>query len=313
MAQTTPDIQQRFNDALAALVERVRQDRSILAAVLCGSLSHDTVWARSDIDLALITTDDKHVRNESIALNADGVNVHAMLFTRAQFRGIVEGSTRNSFMHSLFAKGRLLYTHDQTIAELFNGLQTIGSRDTRIQLLSASSYALMTMYKARKWFITRGDLEYTALWILYTAMPLAVIEVLNARQLVGREAILQALQLNPSFFNTVYTDLLNQKKTVAKVEAALKAIDEYIASRAEDLFAPIIAHLREVGEIRSCTEIDDHFKRNYGIDHVTTACEYLADRGLIRKASAPVQLTKKSNITVEELAFFYGGERPDAL
>jgi hypothetical protein len=37
---------------------------------------------------------------------------------------------------------------------------------------------------------------------------------------------------------------------------------------------------------------------------VTTACEYLADQGLIGKASVPVRLTKKSSIDVQELAFF---------
>ena len=40
---------------------QVQQDRSILAAILCGSLSHDTVWAKSDIDLVLVTIDDSKV------------------------------------------------------------------------------------------------------------------------------------------------------------------------------------------------------------------------------------------------------------
>jgi uncharacterized protein len=44
---------------------------------------------------------------------------------------------------------------------------------------------------------------------------------------------------------------------------------------------------------------------------VTTACEYLADQGLIGKASTGVRLTRKSNVEVQELAFFYAGERPD--
>jgi hypothetical protein len=35
---------QKFNSALETLVEQVKRDRSVLAAVLCGSLSHDTVW-----------------------------------------------------------------------------------------------------------------------------------------------------------------------------------------------------------------------------------------------------------------------------
>ena len=40
------------------------------------------------------------------------------------------------------------------------------------------------------------------------------------------------------------------------------------------------------------------------------ACEYLADEGLIGKASTSVQLTKRSTVAVEELAFFHS-EPPD--
>ncbi len=71
------------------------------------------------------------------------------------------------------------------------------------------------------------------------------------------------------------------------------------------LFAPVLDHLREVGEARSCTDIEHHFCRNFGIEGVTTACEYLSDQGLVGKASLPVQLTRKSNTEVQELAFFH--------
>src|SRR4249920_1472042 len=93
-------IQQQFGAALDALVEQVRGDRSVLAAILCGSLSHDTVWAKSDIDLVLVTIDDKKVGSADLALYAHGVNVHAFLMPRAEFRKTVEGSARNSFMHA---------------------------------------------------------------------------------------------------------------------------------------------------------------------------------------------------------------------
>jgi hypothetical protein len=72
----------------------------------------------------------------------------------------------------------------------------------------------------------------------------------------------------------------------------------------------VLDHLREVGETRSATDIEDHFVRNFGVEGVVAACEYLADLGMIGKASIPVQLTKRSNVAVEELAFFY--LRPEA-
>jgi len=306
-------IEERFTEALEALVKQVKEDRSVLAAVLCGSLSHDKVWAKSDIDLVLVTIDDKKVAAGDLALYADGVNVHALIVPRAQFRKTVEGSIRNSFMHSLLAKGRLLYTHDQTIADLCARLREIGERDTQVQLLRAATHALGPIYKAHKWLLTRGDLEYTALWILYAATPLAQIEVIGRKLLADREVIPQAMKLNPAFFKTVYADLLNGKKTQKNVEQALEAVDGYLAQRARGLFSPVIEHLREVGEARSCSEIEDHFQRNFDVGGVTAACEYLADQGLIGKASAPVQLTRKSNIEVQELAFFYLEEQSNGF
>jgi hypothetical protein len=295
---------QRFVAALDALVDQIKGDRSILGALLCGSLSHDTVWQKSDIDLMLVTVDDRTIESTMLSLNADGVNVHAMLIPRARFRAMVEGAIHNSFMHSLLAKGRLLYTHDTTIADLCAHLRDIGRRDVELQLLRAATHALFPLYKAHKWFLTRADLDYTALWILYAATPLAQIEVLAAGELVDREVIPRALALHPTFFKTVYVDLLNVKKTKKAVRAALDAVDGYLADRTPTLFRPVIEHLRDANEARSCTEIEDHFKRHFDVEGVTTACEYLADRGIIGKASTAVRLTRRSNIDVQELAFF---------
>jgi uncharacterized protein len=305
---TTDSTREKFEAALHRLIEQVKHDRSILAAILCGSLSHDRVWEKSDIDLILVTIDDKSFKEcSAISLYADHLNVHAFLIPRAQFRQTVEGSVHNSFMHSLLAKGKLLYTHDESLEALCRRLTEIGERDTRLQMLAAVTTALPAIYKARKWLVTRGDLDYAALWILYAATPLAKIEVMSRRLLADREVIPQALQLNHKFFQVVYTEMLNSKKTRKTVETALDAIDSYL-SRRMDLFEPILEHLREVGEARTSSDIEYYFERNFGIEGVTTTCEFLADRGVIGKASIAAKLTKRSNVEVQELSFVYFGE-----
>jgi predicted nucleotidyltransferase len=298
-------IHEAFTAALDALTEQVKHDKSVLAAVLCGSLSHDTVWAKSDIDLVFVTVDDKPAPSSGLAIESHGVNVHALLIPRTAFRKIVEGSTDDLFMRSFLAKGRLVYTHDPTIETLLASLQEVGERDTQIQLLRAATHALPAVDKARKWFVTRKDLEYSAVWILAAANGLARMEVIGQRLIPDREVLPQAMALNPAFFKPIYVDLLNAKKTPKAVEAALDAIDRYIADRASSLFAAVIDYLREAGDTRSCSEIEHHFTRNLDVSGVTIACEYLADRGLIGKASTPARLTPKSNVQVQELAFFY--------
>ena len=302
-------IRQRFSSALDALVSHVKADRSILAVMLCGSLSHDVVWEKSDIDLMLVTVDDKHIKTSDLPLYADGVNVHAALVPRAEFRKMVDGSLQHSFIHSFLSKGRLLYTHDDTIAALCERLKDVGRRDTELQLFRAASHALAPIDKARKWFVTRRDLDYSALWILYAATPLAQIEVISRRLVPDREVIPQAAQLNPAFFDVIYSDLLNTRKTPEAVCGALDAIDAYLTQRAVTLFRPVLDHLREVGEARSSRDLEDHFTRHMNLSGVTTVCEYLADQGMLGKASAPVRLTRNSNVEVQELAFYYIGEK----
>lgn len=303
---------EKYTRALDALVADIRKDRAILAAILCGSLSHDTVWERSDIDLALVTIDDQKLPSGAISLYADGVNVHAWLTPRAQFRRIVEGSLRSSFMHSLLAKGRLLYTHDETVAALCQRLLGIGERDRQLTALRAGINAIGPLDKAHKWLVTRGDVNYSALWLLYAATAFAQIEITAAGQLLDREVIPQAAKLNPPFFDVVYTDLLNSKKTEKAVRAALAAADDYLRSRAPTLFALVLEHLREVREARSATELEAHFARTFDVQGATQACEYLAQIGLIGKASVAARLTKRSTVDVQELAFVDLGDPEDS-
>ena len=141
---------------------------------------------------------------------------------------------------------------------------------------------------------------------------LARIEVIGARQLADREVIPQALKLNPELLPD---DLCRsaERKEDAEERARGSGRDRQLpgAARGQHCSRPVLDHLREVGEARSATEIEAHFKRNFNIEGMTVACEYLADQGLIGKASTAVQLTRKSNVLVQELAFVHLGEPPD--
>ena len=143
--------------------------------------------------------------------------------------------------------------------------------------------------------------------MLLTARALAEVVVGQAGELVDREALVAAARLRPALFRVAYTDLLDKPVTGAALDAALDAIDEYLARRAEELFAPILDYLGEAGGApRSGTEIAHHFGRHHDMPDVIIACEWLADIGVIHKASASRKLTTRSQTQVEELAFFRG-------
>lgn len=116
-----------FNAALEAFISKVKQDRYILAAILFGSLAHDTVWRKSDIDIMLIGREEKPVKDFYLVEN--GVNIHAYLMPRSKFKQGIEDALQGSFLHSSFASSTLLFTTDDTIREYYQNVQAIGSRD----------------------------------------------------------------------------------------------------------------------------------------------------------------------------------------
>ena len=141
------------------------------------------------------------------------------------------------------------------------------SATRRCSCCAPATSALPSIYKAHKWFVTRGDLDYTALWILYAATPLAQIEVIGARLLADREVIPQALKLNPAFFKTIYTDLLNAKKTreerAGGARRGRRATWPSARRRCSRRCSTTCARPARRGR---ASEIEDHFKRNFDVE-----------------------------------------------
>ena len=295
----------RFTAALDSFVAKVKQDRYIIAAILYGSLAHDTVWRKSDIDVILIGREEKPVK--SFCLVENGVNIHAALYPRSKFKQALERSLHGSFIHSSFALSTLLFTTDETIRAYYHDLQHVGSRDRQMRLMAAGSLALYALAKAEKWLLTRRDVTYSFLWIMYTIEYLATIEVLLHGELTTREVIPQALVLNPAFFNRVYYDLIHQKKDEATIQQALALINAYVDDKVEVLFGPVLDYLREEGGIRTTTDLNDYFSKQAPDAPLSIAYEWLADKGIVQKVPSPVRLTPKSQVVVDEAAYYYDG------
>jgi len=299
-------VQKRYADALASLTDKVRQDPYVLALILLGSLSHDVVWDKSDIDLLLVTQETRQ-QMPGLTLVEDGIVIHAQRVPRSEFKRMAEGAVRGSFVHSLLRKGRIIFTRDETLEALWEGRARVGARDREVRLLEAAVWPLMALPKAQKWLSVKGDRHYAFLWITKCLDGLAAIEVTLAGEVPGREALAQALPLNPAFFRAVYTDLIDGPKTEETLGRALREIEDYLRARIPALFEPILTFLAESGGVRAAHDIEHHFRTHFNVSSADLACEWLAEQGVITQVAAPVRLTDRSRVDVEEAAYYYDG------
>lgn len=298
------DVQSQFEFALQSLMAKVQTDRCVLAAVLLGSLAHDTVWQRSDIDLLLVVEETK-VKKEGLSLVEGGVNIHTTLTTRSEFRKLLEGSVQGSFMHSLLVKGRLIFSRDEPLKELFEQRHHLGERDQTIQMLERVQYALAGLAKAEKWLLVRKDGTYCAYWILKCVDSLASIEVLLKGEVPEREVVQQALKSNPTLFHLIYSDLIEKSPSMETLRHTLDEIKAYLLLHADTIFEPILSYLKDEGVMCSMTDLNHYLGRQYNLRSVDIACEWLADEGFLHKMAVPVRITYRSQVNVEEAAYSY--------
>ena len=303
---TSPkDLEQLYKKAVEDLAEKAHQDRAVIALILYGSMSYDQVWQGSDLDVWLIMEDAK--QGEGPTLVSNGVIIHTSLIPRNQFKRMINSEQQGGWFDFTFGRSTLLFSKDDSIAAWYKNDGSIGERDREAQLFRAATNALPALAKAKKYCFLKKDYRYASIWLVQAVDRIAAIEVLLHGEAPGREVVHQALEHNPDFFNAVYTDLIDKKKNKKNIEEAITQIDAYLEERVEALFKPLLEYLQEAEGMRSISEMESHFAKSRlgGLDW---PCEWLTEKGYLEKMSAPIHLTKKSRVQLEEPAYYYDAE-----
>ncbi|SFT14796.1 hypothetical protein [Paenibacillus sp. BC26] len=293
-----------FREALNQFIEKVKKDDQVIAAVLLGSLSYDQVWEKSDIDLKLIVHDQK-LNSGYMCFVENDVPINASIQTRNEFKRWIERSVGGSISQSMLYRSTLLFTKDASITEYFEQIRIVGERDRQLQLQQLGGYSLALLAKAEKWLYVKQDAVYSAFWIIKMVDVLSQIEVLLNEDVPMRESVKQALAYNPDFFRVVYTEMVLGAVTEAGVQSAIDQINGYLNARAERIFRPMLAYLKEEADVRTVTDIVLKFKPVIETDtgSATAICDWLAERGLLMKMESETKATPKSRNMLLEPAY----------
>ena len=221
--------QKQYQLAVELVIEQAQPDPNIIAAILYGSLSHDQVWEKSDLDLWLITVDNPQNVN-FYSLVSNDIFMHVDLIPRSQFKRSLESGLVTSWSEMVFVRSTLLFSKDQTIQTWYKNHHRfqVGERDKNFALLQILECALPRLETAKKEFLVKQDRTYAFLAILEVVDVLAGFEVIWNGEVPGREKIQPALEYNPTFFNLVYHQFINQPKTDHRLRQTLTAIEQYL-------------------------------------------------------------------------------------
>ena len=302
----------RFEKALQLFLERVRADSNLLAAVLVGSLSEETVWRRDAISLWLIEKDGvtKRLRADGEdprvfrSMAEAGVNLHIELIPRSRFKRMVEGAARTAFCYSFFARRNLVYCDDPSLRKWFEDADTLARRDQERELCIATTWLIHSHRHAAQLLENQRDLELAFQELLGAAHCVAAAEVIAAGEVYEGLVIHRGLELAPTLLREVYVDLLAAPRTAERLGNTMAALDGYLEKNAEARLRPVLRYLRKEKRLVPLSELADHFAHSQLYPwHLESACEWLERKGRIGKFSAPFGLTKMSRVEVEEPAY----------
>jgi hypothetical protein len=304
----------QYRAALEAFLVRIRDDHNIVAAVLVGSLSTETIWRKESIYLWLIEVDGVTKRlkadgkNEDISrvLVEDGINIHAELIARSRFRQMVEGSSRTAFSCNFFAKRELVYCNDASIQNWFDQANSAATKDREKELLATTTWVIHSARYARKLLEVKQDIELAKQSVIWMAHNVAALEIVRQGEVYEQEAIYYAMKRKPDLFRAIYLNVLAKKATKKVLEAAIDAVDEYLEEKWSENLKPLLHYFKKQRRVIPLTELSEHFAYSQLYPwHLESACEWMERKGLLEKLSSPFKLTKKSRIDVEEPAYLF--------
>ncbi len=313
MAKNTVAKLAQFQSALDQIIERIREDRYVLAVVLVGSLREETIWSRESVGIWIIEADGVTRRLRSDGnderifriLVENEINIHAEVIPRNRFKQMVEGASRTAFSCNFFAERRLVYCDDPSIDNWFDQANTVAVKDQEKELLAFSSWTIHAQRHARRRLEVKGDLELAKQEVLWAAHSVAYTEIISQGEVWEEEVIYRAIDGDPDLFQVIYLDVLAKRKSKKTLAIALDAIDGYVESHYKAHLKPLIGYLKKQKRTVPLSEISDHFAHSQLYPwHLESACEWLAGKGLLEKLSAPFKLTRRSREDVEEPAYY---------
>jgi uncharacterized protein len=304
----------RFEKALELFLQRVRADPNLLAAVLVGSLTEETVWRRDAISLWIIEKDGvtKRLRADGEdprvlrTLVEEGINLHVELIPRARFKRMVEGSARTAFRFSFFARRKLVYCHDPSLGQWFETADTLARRDQERELCIATTWLIHAHRHASRLLEHQRDLDLVFETLIEAAHYVAAAEVIAAGEVCEGLLIHRGLELAPELMREVYLDLLAGARTAENLGRILSIIEGCLNKHADTRLLPVLRYLRKEQRLVPLSELADYFAHSQLYPwHLEAACEWLEKKQRIGKFSAPFSLTKMSRTEVEEPAYLW--------
>lgn len=302
-------LRQKFDTALELFIDRIKDETSILAIFVLGSYTNGVVWEKSDIDMILVTNEERVLQDLIVAREND-VNINAYVISRNNYRRSQQSFLQGSITHHMLSTSQLFHSTDRGISEFNRDMFSVAERDKELQLLIRSEMLVGAIHKLKKTIYVEESLEKSINWLITATQDIAQILIFREGKIPGRDILTQAQELDSNpILNELLSDVFKKGFSLESVKYGLNIIEAYLIENTKVFFKPLFDYLKEsIGE-RTHSEVDRYFKTATGLQSLTLveSISWLSDRGILMLGVKPKRITARCRSTVDETTVYYIG------
>ncbi|MEO3944066.1 nucleotidyltransferase [Gorillibacterium sp. CAU 1737] len=295
------ELRERFLAAVDSFIGKIKDDPNVLAVIVGGSLAYDVIWEKSDVDMTVVVRD-QTLKRTSYSIIEDGITLNVSLVVRSEFRRLLDQLTGGSFFHSYLSKSKMVYTTDDSLANVFEEMKVVGRDDMALSAMICAGELISLMEKTEKWLTVRKDPQYAQYYVLKAAEALAHMELRLMGEPSSRESIQKVMKTRPELLRPFYEEPMTHFLTEEEIREKLNLLDNYLVLHLDVIARPVLEFMADQ-EIKTLTQISKWF-HNDG-HFLVLIFDYLVEKGIIEKVGQTIRITPKSKLAVEEIGYLY--------
>ncbi|KGM95470.1 nucleotidyltransferase [Clostridium novyi A str. 4552] len=291
-----------YQKAFSTLVNDLKKNDSILAAMVFGSMLTGDLWEGSNIDLFVICKDKIENRGK-IYTEENNIPVHIKLISKEKFLTLYQEEMAGGFIHRLFLSSRLVFSKDDEVTAKYDMGRYYPDIDRAKWNMVYLSDLLKSIEVSKKYLVNNGT--YMAYSSAIKALEdFSKLYINSSGYMISKDVMTMATNLNDELRELADKLFFCGKKNMYSIiEKVLNFLNDNINNNIRKYSDLLLEFMKEKDCLLSSRDIlTDELFKNFNI-RFEKILNKLFKNGIVKKKSREYT-DENNNVLIKENVYF---------
>ncbi len=229
-----------YQEAYESTINKLENNRQIVAIVVYGSMVSGDIWEESDIDFLVITKEKN--RSEHLYSKILNVPIHMFYISKDSFIDSYKNLLKGGTFHKAFFTGKLVYCYDDEIEEIHTSTRFYKDIDRDVRNIEIMCNLINSVHYTKKYYTT-GKMETAYQWCVEVLTNYARLLMSLDGHITDKDILSFAVSVNDDI--EYLFNILNMGMNISeKVKEILSTVEKFIDSNIQNISKLVIEFLR---------------------------------------------------------------------